>query len=55
MYKITYQITDAKDVKYEGTFVTYINTPRRITAKIHNKHPEICVPFKHHNVEVKKV
>jgi len=55
MFKITYDITDAKDVNYRGVFCTNWKTAKHISKKIAAKHPEISVPFKSHNVKVNKI
>ena len=55
MFKITYDITDAHNIEYQGYFVCYTKNKHVISNMIQDKHPKICLPFVKHDVKVKKV
>ncbi len=54
MYKITYDITDAKGVNYTGEFQTIHKKPKEITRKVLHRHPGISLPFTTNKAEIKK-
>lgn len=54
MYKVTYDITDAKGINYSGEFQTAHKKPKELTRKVIMRHPEISLPFTTNKAKITK-